>query len=682
MLAVASGMEGFGDFCLGCFFFSKCIRYGLVPEYIYRVHSASRQELIATWNYQYTKPKMVQPPVKVKTDPKSKIGLSYKIKSDEWIKDDFDVIRNMQAGYFAMPMSLAGMATAFKLASEWGRDDLVAGQAQTLLSVPEWWAGVFAILSAIFFALFILLYIIRMVRYPHKCLHEWDCPRRSCHFGYVTTGVVLVSYLMYNWNGPLGIHASEWSARCLLWAGAVTHSILVVTKIGEFVGLLHDMEHIHTTWLMLPIGSMAVAFVAPLVPMLDRYDVDANALLAQFFFSFAFLLWITLFVITFLKVVTTPNSNNVQRNAIFMWIAAPCTVGLANYSMCFTLDVDNEKCGIELAQYYFVGVMMFLCLAYATIPYINFLGRDPFSMEYWSECFAFGMLAACGALVYGTNGFQTIKILMLVALTVASAANSLALLHTLTAIRRRKAFTPTPKWGPLAFMKCTHAGIRGAILKLRASLEQLNLLDKSNQSLHKFATLFAQFRMVHEEHSRHENQVIFKTFSEYFPSHYEKYTQEHVDDEAKLARWSSMVDTLLDPNANDSEKDTAYEHLTYNLAEFLDHQLVHMQGEEDHLQPIGKKYVPLSLQKQMVQECYQITSSSRWEVMLPYIINNCPRHAQRIRYLKCLCWAMPERSQQIGAIVYRHVDAVMWERLRVELPEIIPRGEHGWRRYY
>jgi hypothetical protein len=37
---------------------------------------------------------------------------------------------------------------------------------------------------------------------------------------------------------------------------------------------------------------------------------------------------------------------------------------------------------------------------------------------------------------------------------------------------------------------------------------------------------------------------------------------------------------------------------------------------------------------------------------------------QRVRYLKVLMWAMPERAQQIGAIVCRNVVAVMWERLR------------------
>lgn len=43
---------------------------------------------------------------------------------------------------------------------------------------------------------------------------------------------------------------------------------------------------------------------------------------------------------------------------------------------------------------------------------------------------------------------------------------------------------------------------------------------------------------------------------------------------------------------------------------------------------------------------------------------------------------MPERAQQIGAILYRNVDAVMWERLRASLPDIVPRGVSGYRKHY
>jgi hypothetical protein len=66
---------------------------------------------------------------------------------------------------------------------------------------------------------------------------------------------------------------------------------------------------------------------------------------------------------------------------------------------------------------------------------------------------------------------------------------------------------------------------------------------------------------------------------------------------------------------------------------------------------------------------------------MPFVVMSLPRHGSRVRYLKVLCWSKPERAQQIGAILYRHVDVVMWEQLQFEIPEIIPRGAIAWKRY-
>ena len=74
--------------------------------------------------------------------------------------------------------------------------------------------------------------------------------------------------------------------------------------------------------------------------------------------------------------------------------------------------------------------------------------------------------------------------------------------------------------------------------------------------------------------------------------------------------------------------------------------------------------------------------ADKWEIILPFVITNLPRHESRIRYIHSLCWSLPERAQQIGAILYRRVDAVMWERLRVDVPAIVPRGAYSWKRYY
>lgn len=43
---------------------------------------------------------------------------------------------------------------------------------------------------------------------------------------------------------------------------------------------------------------------------------------------------------------------------------------------------------------------------------------------------------------------------------------------------------------------------------------------------------------------------------------------------------------------------------------------------------------------------------------------------------------MPERAQEIGLIVYRGVDSVMWAFLVSEIPEMIPRGLEGYKKIY
>ena len=43
---------------------------------------------------------------------------------------------------------------------------------------------------------------------------------------------------------------------------------------------------------------------------------------------------------------------------------------------------------------------------------------------------------------------------------------------------------------------------------------------------------------------------------------------------------------------------------------------------------------------------------------------------------------MPERSQEMGMMIYRGVDSVEWSRLVLEIPEVTPRGLSGYRKIY
>lgn len=687
MLAGAAGMEGFLDFCLGCVFYGLGIQFGLIPDETYRIHTASRQETVETWDYMNLNAHAPEP-VRVDTDPKSPIALKYKKKSDEWTKDDFDVVRNMQLTYFGMPLGLAGIALAFKLAGEWGD---AFGNDRFIVVQDEWYL-VLSVMAALTFSIFVLLYIARAVLYPNKILKEWDCPLRSNGFGLITITIMLFGFLLYdeiNFDPNTDKEPPQVVARILWWIGAVGHAILTAIKFGEWVARRLELEHVHTQWMIFPVGLAVAALTGPIIKPFadDNSNSVGNVLLARFFYSFAWFMWIPLFAVTFFKVVTTHNSDPRIRHGIFIWLAAPCVLGMAEFTICLEEGVFSfGQCQGPLADKYFIGIFIFVGLLWATLPQWNFFGSEPFGMGYWTECFAFDTLAAIAAIFYSVNGYRISEVLEIIALSIASVANATALLHTLASIvRRHGVFTPEVKWGPLSFMKLTHEAFRGNMSTLMHYLKVVDVSDDSpsgKENMDLFAAHFNRFCIMHMEHSKHEDEVIFKTFNDFFPEHARKYNDDHAEDHKKLEGWCALANKLLDTTMPVSERKAALDEMRGELPAFFEHFEEHLQGEEDHLQPIGRKYLPLAIMKDLSRQVWDITPATKWEVIIPFIITNLPRHPMRIRYIKVLCWSMPERAQQIGAIIYRNVDAVMWERIRVQVPEIIPRGAPGWKRYY
>ncbi|KAL7580306.1 hypothetical protein ACA910_004342 [Epithemia clementina (nom. ined.)] len=697
MLACAAGLEAFLDFCLGCVFFGFGIQFGLIPDSVYRIYTSSRQEIVDSWEYKFSD-SQAPVPTRVNVDPTSAISLKYKVKTDEWTKDDFDLIRHMQVDYFAMPLAISGLALAFKVASNWSNgleypvSGAMDGQERSLV-VPEIWQYVLSAMGAFFFCLFVLLSVARAVLYPNKICKEWDSPYTSPAFGTISITITLYAYLVYDEihsrepsQGESGIHKL---GRVLWWIGSVAHAILTVIKFGEWIGRRFEMEHVQAHWMIFPVGLAVSALIAPIVGVFkpDNVNSVANVLIARFFYSFAWLMWITLFVVTFFKVVTTHNSDDRLRHGAWIWVAAPCILAMAEYVICVSdPGFENATCYTLWMDKYFMGIFLFLGLTWATFPYLGFFDKGVFHMGYWIEVFAFDTLAAAASLFYTLNGYQFSQTIQFIFLTIASIANLTAFWHTCAGvIRGREIFTPKVKWGPLSFMKLTHEACRGNMGTLLYYVENASVDDDSaeaRENLGLLAAHFNRFCIVHEEHSNHEDKIIFKTFNDYFPEHAKKWNDDHEEDHGKLDQFREKANKVLDTSLDVEERKNALTELQAELPPFLAHFEEHMRGEEDHLNPIGRKYLPIQLMIEMNRKVWEITDAERWEVIIPFIILGLPRHPQRVRYIKVLTWAMPERAQQIGAIIYRNVDAVMWERLRVEVPAIIPRGAPGHMRYY
>jgi hypothetical protein len=147
---------------------------------------------------------------------------------------------------------------------------------------------------------------------------------------------------------------------------------------------------------------------------------------------------------------------------------------------------------------------------------------------------------------------------------------------------------------------------------------------------------------------------------------------------------------------------------------------------EEHIKPVVRRYLPLPVQRKIMGDCWDAGAPEGWFRALPAVVQALPTLAQRATYVRAFVWAMPERAQQIGVMVALGVDpggllreggatatfvlfarldawgrgrgcmrraladgvlgamrgcAVTWYRLRRVVPEIVPRGEEGWKRY-
>jgi hemerythrin-like domain-containing protein len=268
---------------------------------------------------------------------------------------------------------------------------------------------------------------------------------------------------------------------------------------------------------------------------------------------------------------------------------------------------------------------------------------------------------------------------------IATAVNFVAAMHTMTCLlRKHSVCTPEPKLSPLSFLSLTHDAIRAHLPTLESFLRRLDLDDESEEAhntLRLFVAHYNLFRVTFCEHARQEDNLLYRCYRDWFPDHVhgKKYSEDHQrDSQLAYEDLSALVETVMDRHSH-RRKDALLE-LRHELPVFFEHISRHFRGEEENMDPICKKYIPLELQKQLARDAFISTPSEKFEVIVPYVLTNLPRHDQRVSYLKSLCWSVPERSQQVGAIAYRNVDSITWERLRFDIPEIIPRGTRGWRR--
>ncbi|KAG2443533.1 hypothetical protein HXX76_001885 [Chlamydomonas incerta] len=652
-LGAAALMESAIDFCLGCWMFGLMIKFGLVKDSVYQTFINSKVEIEYTWEDQHKRLDEGDPKLLVKRFSEIHplvVDYKYKTKTDDMTKEDFHPVKHAKLTHFVMHLGIVGVACAWKAADP--THGGMSAPAAVYYTIGVW--------AAIWYFIWVVLYVFKIFLYPKKVAKELAHNVNGSCLSLPFVILVLFAFLEKD-RDPV-------FAKVLFWIGAPTSLFLSIVWVGSWIALKKELEHVNASWMLMPVANFVSAAVGP---MLDTNYRDAM----QFWFAFAILMWVALFTITLYKTIVMPEYDDRVRPMIAVWVAAPA-IGAIAYLACYAPSWVIENDAVSYApgikdDFIFINMYwmsVVLALVLGTCMMRPYLGRLRFDMSYWACSFPLAAMSMCATVYYLIKPGNLSEAIAYACLFACSWVTSMLALQTLAAMVRLQVFVPDYKWGPMSFMRLTHEALRGVLPKLLDLAKDVGEADNREA----LRSLWVAVKMAHLEHGRHEDTVIFPVYNEFFPHITAEADQQHHN----LDAFAAKITDLIASNAPASELTPVIE--SYGKA--LDE---HLRYEEDHLQCMPRKYVPLELSKQIVRKCWAATHPETWHILLPLLVESMPMLHQRVRFVKTLLWAMPERCHQFGLILCKGVNAVEWRRISAELPELVPRGVGIlWERYY
>ncbi|DBA68888.1 TPA: hypothetical protein ACH3X2_013364 [Trebouxia sp. C0005] len=376
MLLGASVLYGVFNYCAACTMFGLGIWLGLLPRTVHSAAINTKVESGAMWDYGNQRSQQPKPVTYTQGYPghgPTHIDLKYKVKTDEYTMQNFDIIKYCHLNHFASMLGLAGLAVVWQVAS----------QAPYDLHISATVFKVIVVLAAVLFVVLLALYAAKAAVYPKKVSKEWQCPMRSNSFSIPFMILMLFAYVM---DGQF--HHSHKFAQVIFWIGAVGVLMLAFIKVGDWISHRFDVEHVSAAWLVAPVGGPFV--MALVAPAISRAYVEA----ALFGFGFALIMWLVLFTMTFQRAITAANADDRHRPAMWMWVAAPAIACLAYNSIVGETDGNGALTFDNVSKsFMFMALSLFFCLGWGFVR--GFFGRSKFDMADWGYSFPVDVLAIC-----------------------------------------------------------------------------------------------------------------------------------------------------------------------------------------------------------------------------------------------------------------------------------------------
>jgi tellurite resistance protein len=293
----------------------------------------------------------------------------------------------------------------------------LSGLAIALQRAGELWASsaalgnVVALLSLFAFALLVLLYGVKVVRYPEQVIGELTDPVKMSFGATITVSLVLLSITT--------LQLAPTISKALWMTGASLHLLYTLYALNTWIHKTDfEIRHMSPAWFIPVVGNM-------LVPVAGV--IYASPDISWFFFSIGLLFWLVLFTIIIYRMIFHHPLPDKLLPTLFILIAPPA-VGFISY-----VKLSGGLDGFGRVLYF--SALFLTLLLFVQLP--RFL-RLPFYLSWWAYTFPLAAMTVATLVMHDLTQLPMYTFLAWLFLGLLCAIVLYLIVRTLYAVSRHQ----------------------------------------------------------------------------------------------------------------------------------------------------------------------------------------------------------------------------------------------------
>ncbi|MGE4267962.1 MAG: SLAC1 anion channel family protein [Deferribacterales bacterium] len=310
-------------------------------------------------------------------------------------------LKNFPITLFSTVMGLSGLAIAYM-------------RYGSVMKTDTGFSKYFLYAVTVWFAVLVLIYALKLIKYPSEVRHEFLHPVRMNFFPTISISMLLLSIGYENICHPF--------ASALWWAGSLVHITFTFVIINMWFFREYKIHAMNPAWFIPVVGNI-------LVPVVGANFGGTE--MSWFFFSIGLVLWVVLYTIVIYRVIFHDALVQKFLPTLFIMIAPPA-VGFISYSK-LTGGLDS------------FGRILFYFAVFTTLILVSMfprLRKTPFYMSWWAYTFPMDAMTIATILMYKMTGAVFFKSMAFVLLAVTTCVVVLVLVRTVYAVTKRDVCIP------------------------------------------------------------------------------------------------------------------------------------------------------------------------------------------------------------------------------------------------